>query len=88
MFRFKIKKKGEELNLTSLEVKILKYFIIHQGEVVSRNDLLDKVWGYDNYITTRTVDNHILKLRKKIEKDPAHPQYIRSVYGGGYRFLD
>lgn len=88
LFRFKIKKKGEELNLTSREVEILKYFILHQGEVVSRNDLLDKVWGYDNYITTRTVDNHILKLRKKIEEDPAHPQYIRSVYGGGYRFLD
>ena len=88
LFRFKIKKKGEELNLTSLEVEILKYFIIHKGEVVSRNDLLDHVWGYDSYITTRTVDNHILKLRKKIEEDPAHPQYIRSVYGGGYRFLD
>ena len=56
--------------------------------MVSRNDLLDHVWGYDSYITTRTVDNHILKLRKKIEEEPAHPQYIRSVYGGGYRFLD
>lgn len=84
---FKIRNKGKESDLTSLEVEILKYFIDHQGKVVSRNDLLDKVWGYNNYPTTRTIDNHILKLRKKIEKDPAHPQYIRSVYGGGYRFL-
>jgi two-component system alkaline phosphatase synthesis response regulator PhoP len=84
--KFKIKRKGKEQDLTSLETDILKYFVIHRGEVVSRNDLLDKIWGYDSYPTTRTVDNHILKLRKKIEEDPSHPRYILSVYGGGYRF--
>jgi two-component system alkaline phosphatase synthesis response regulator PhoP len=84
--KFKIKRKGKEQDLTSLEMDILKYFVIHRGEVVSRNDLLDKIWGYDSYPTTRTVDNHILKLRKKIEEDPSHPRYILSVYGGGYRF--
>jgi DNA-binding response OmpR family regulator len=85
--RFKIRRKGKEQDLTSLETDIFKYFVIHSGEVVSRNDLLDKIWGYDSYPTTRTVDNHILKLRKKIEEDPSHPRYILSVYGGGYRFI-
>ena len=85
--RFKIKRKGKESDLTSLETDILKYFIVHMGEVVARNDLLDKIWGYEKYPTTRTIDNHILKLRKKIEDDPSHPRYIISVYGGGYRFI-
>ena len=84
---FKIKRKGKEQELTSFETDILKYFVIHRGEVVSRDDLLDKIWGYQSYPTTRTVDNHILKLRKKIEEDPSHPRYIISVYGGGYRFI-
>jgi two-component system alkaline phosphatase synthesis response regulator PhoP len=84
---FKARRKGKELDLTSTEMDILKYLIAHRGEVVTRDDLLDKIWGYDSYPTTRTIDNHILKLRKKIEDDPAHPQYILSVYGGGYRFV-
>jgi DNA-binding response OmpR family regulator len=83
---FKASRKGEEMAFTALELDILKYFIHHRGEVVSRDDLLDKIWGYDSFPTTRTIDNHILKLRKKIENDPSHPQYIISVYGGGYRF--
>ena len=84
---FKARRKGKELDLTSTEMDILKYLIAHRGEVVTRDDLLDKIWGYDSYPTTRTIDNHILKLRKKIEEDPAHPRYILSVYGGGYRFV-
>ncbi|MDP2982058.1 MAG: response regulator transcription factor [Candidatus Latescibacter sp.] len=84
---FKARRKGKELDFTSTEMDILKYLIAHRGEVVTRDDLLDKIWGYDSYPTTRTIDNHILKLRKKIEDDPAHPQYILSVYGGGYRFV-
>ncbi|HUU28536.1 MAG TPA: response regulator transcription factor [archaeon] len=85
--RFKALCKGKELDLTSLEMEILKYLIAHRGEVVSRNDLLDKIWGYESFPTTRTIDNHILKLRKKIEEDPARPRYIFSVYGTGYRFM-
>lgn len=85
--RFKVRRKGKDLALTSLETDILRYFIVHRGEVVSRNDMLDKIWGYERYPTTRTIDNHILKLRKKIEDDPSHPRYIISVYGGGYRFI-
>lgn len=84
---FKARRKGKELDLTSTEMDILKYLIAHRGEVVTRDDLLDKIWGYDSYPTTRTIDNHILKLRKKIEEDPAHPKCILSVYGGGYRFV-
>lgn len=84
---FKVRRKGKELDLTSLEIEILRYFIAHRGEVVKREALLDKIWGYEKYPTTRTIDNHILKLRKKIEEYPAHPKYILSVYGEGYRFM-
>ncbi len=84
---FKVRRKGKESDLTSLEAEILKYFIAHKGEVVKRDVLLDKIWGYEKYPTTRTIDNHILKLRKKVEEDPSRPKYILSVYGEGYRFL-
>jgi two-component system alkaline phosphatase synthesis response regulator PhoP len=84
---FKVKRKDKELDLTSLEIEILKYLIAHREEVVTREALLDKIWGYEKYPTTRTIDNHILKLRKKIEGDPSHPKYILSVYGVGYRFV-
>ena len=84
---FKVRRKGKEVDLTSLEAEILKYFIAHRGEVVTREALLDKIWGYEKFPTTRTIDNHILKLRKKIEGDPSHPKYIFSVYGAGYRFM-
>jgi two-component system alkaline phosphatase synthesis response regulator PhoP len=84
---FKVKRKDKELDLTSLEINIMKYFIAHREEVVTREALLDKIWGYEKYPTTRTIDNHILKLRKKIEGDPSHPEYILSVYGEGYRFV-
>ncbi len=84
---FKVRRKGKEIDLTSLEMEILKYFVAHRGEVVTREALLDKVWGYEKFPTTRTIDNHILKLRKKIEKDPAHPRFFFSSYGEGYRFM-
>jgi two-component system alkaline phosphatase synthesis response regulator PhoP len=84
---FKVKRKEKEFDLTSLEVEILKYFVIHRGEVITREALLDKIWGYDKYPSTRTIDNHILKLRKKLEDDPAKTKYIFSVYGEGYRFM-
>jgi two-component system alkaline phosphatase synthesis response regulator PhoP len=84
---YKIFRYNEEINLTSLEVDVLRYLISRDGKVVSRDDLLDKIWGYEKYPTTRTIDNHILKLRKKIESDPNHPRHILTVYGGGYRFV-
>jgi DNA-binding response OmpR family regulator len=84
---YKVIRKDDEIDLTSLEVDVLRYLISRDGKVVSRDDLLDKIWGYEKYPTTRTIDNHILKLRKKIELDPNHPQHILTVYGGGYRFV-
>ena len=71
---------------TFKEYAILKYFVQHAGEVVHRHDLLDEVWGYDKIPTTRTVDNFILDIRKKIEKEPSNPQYFLSISGAGYRF--
>jgi two-component system alkaline phosphatase synthesis response regulator PhoP len=85
---FKIRHGGKEWDLTSLEAEILKYFLSRPGEVVKRNDLLEKVWGYEKFPTTRTIDNHILKLRKKIEDDPSHPEHILSIYGEGYKFQE
>jgi DNA-binding response OmpR family regulator len=84
---YKVIRKNDEIDLTSLEVDVLRYLIGQDGKVVSRDDLLDKIWGYEKYPTTRTIDNHILKLRKKIEIDPNHPRHILTVYGGGYRFV-
>jgi DNA-binding response OmpR family regulator len=84
---YKVIREDEEIDLTSLEVDVLRYLIGMDGKVVSRDDLLDKIWGYEKYPTTRTIDNHILKLRKKIEIDPNHPRHILTVYGGGYRFV-
>jgi DNA-binding response OmpR family regulator len=88
IIHFKVRRAGKESDLTSLEVDILKYLIAHKGEVVSREALLDKVWGYEKFPTTRTIDNHIMKLRKKIEDDPSRPRHIFSIYGEGYRFMD
>jgi len=84
---YKVIRKNDEIDLTYLELDILRYLIAQDGKVVSRDDLLDKIWGYEKYPITRTIDNHILKLRKKIEIDPNHPRYILTVYGRGYRFV-
>ena len=81
------KVRGKAVDLTQREFEILRYMIRNRGDVISRDRLLDEVWGYQDYPTTRTVDTHILKLRKKIEEDPANPKYIISIYGGGYKFL-
>jgi DNA-binding response OmpR family regulator len=69
------------------EFEILKYLWQHRGETVSRDQLLNDVWGYEEFPTTRTVDNFILKLRKRIEDDPAYPRHILTVHGIGYKLL-
>lgn len=84
---FKVIAKNKKSDLTSLEADILKLLYARNGEVVTRNELLEKIWGYEKFPTTRTIDNHILKLRKKIELNPNHPVHIISVYGEGYRFI-
>lgn len=85
---YSARNKKQRLSFTSIEMDILKYLIGHKGEVVTRDDLLQEIWGYKNYPVTRTIDNHILKLRKKIEENPSHPKHILSVYGSGYRFVE
>ena len=75
-----------EFRLTNKEVKLLKLLIERQNQVVSREDILQKVWGYDVYPTTRTIDNFILAFRKHFERDPKHPEFFHSVRGVGYRF--
>lgn len=76
------------VELTVKEFEILKLMYDHKGETISRDDLLNKVWGYDVYPTSRTVDNHIVKLRKKVEENPAHPKHILSVHGIGYKYIE
>ena len=79
--------RGEARSLTSLELKLLKYFIEHEGAVLTRNQLLDNVWGTDSSPTQRTVDNFIARLRQHFETDPAVPKHFLSVRGAGYRFV-
>ena len=79
-------KGGKEVRLTRKEFDLLRYLVEHRGEVLTRDRLLDEVWGYERYPTTRTVDTHILRLRQKFEKDPEHPAYILTAHGQGYRF--
>ncbi len=78
---------GEGQELTEKEAMILKVLSEHPGEIVSREDLLERVWGYDVFPSTRTVDNFILRLRKRFERDPANPRHFLTVWGVGYRFL-
>jgi hypothetical protein len=78
---------GVPLILTTLEFKTLKYLIQNARRVISRDELLNEVWGYDNYPSTRTVDNQVAKLRKKLERDPSRPVHLRTVHGAGYKFM-
>ncbi len=76
---------GEDVNLSHREFEILKYLIDHKNQTVSRDNLLKDVWGLESRITTRTIDNFILKLRQKIEHDVNHPKIILTIYGIGYK---
>ena len=77
----------KEIKLSGREFEIIKYLVEHAEEVVHRHDLLDEVWGYDSEPTTRTVDNYILDLRKKLEENPSTPKHIISIRGVGYKFI-
>ena len=78
---------GDEVALTSLEFKLLRFFTANAERVLTREALLNDVWGYNSYPTTRTVDNLILKLRQKLELDPANPRHLLTVHGAGYKFV-
>jgi DNA-binding response OmpR family regulator len=85
--RFETLKDGKRIKLTRKEYGILRLLALREGEVVTRDELLDEVWGYGRYPTTRTVDNHIGLLRNKLEDDPAHPRYLITVHGVGYKLV-
>jgi DNA-binding response OmpR family regulator len=76
---------GKEVTLTAQEFKLLKFFAGSPGRVLTRDELLNEVWGYQNYPSTRTVDNHILRLRQKLEPDSANPRFF--LHGAGYKFI-
>jgi DNA-binding response OmpR family regulator len=78
---------GVPVVLTANEIKLLKYFIDHAERVITREELLNDVWGYTSYPTTRTVDNQVMKLRQKLEPDPARPVHFRTMHGIGYKFV-
>ena len=85
--KMELKRGDELLQLTPQEFKILKYFSANPERVIPRDELLNEVWGYQCYPSTRTVDNHIMKLRQKLEKDAANPTHFRTVHGAGYKFV-
>ncbi|RKD17515.1 DNA-binding response regulator [Pelobium manganitolerans] len=81
-------KDHKKIELTILENRILLYFLNHRNEVISRDDLMMEVWGYNSDVNTRTLDMHIVRLRKKIENNPDRPMFLQTVRGIGYRFND
>ena len=85
--RAEVLKAGDRIDLSAMEFKLLHYLIENQGNVHTRDQLLDAVWGYDAMPTTRTVDVHIAWLRQKLEENPRHPQFIQTVHGLGYKFV-
>jgi two-component system alkaline phosphatase synthesis response regulator PhoP len=82
-----VKREGMPIELSTLEIKLLRYFVEHRGAVLARDELLDKVWGYDATPVTRTVDVHVASLRQKLEANPSKPEFIVTVHGLGYKFL-
>lgn len=78
---------GRPVTMTAQEFKVVRFFSKSPGRVISRDELLNEVWGYQNYPSTRTVDNHILRLRHKLEPDPANPRYFLTLHGSGYKFV-
>ena len=82
-----ITRAGEKIPVTRKEFKTLEFLTKNAQRVISRDELLDKVWGYENYPCTRTVDTHMLKLRQKLENDPSRPSHLLTVHGLGYKFV-
>lgn len=82
-----VRRAGEPVELSAKEFALLAYFAAHPAETLSRDRLLDAVWGYENYPNTRTVDTHILHLRQKLESNPEEPRLFLTVHGSGYKFV-
>jgi DNA-binding response OmpR family regulator len=86
-YKTEITRGGEKIAVTPKEFKTLKFMAKNAQRVISRDELLNEVWGYQHYPSTRTVDNHMLRLRQKLEGDPSHPLHFLTVHGRGYKFL-
>jgi DNA-binding response OmpR family regulator len=86
-YKAEITRGGEKVVVTPKEFKTLEFFAKNAQRVISRDELLNEVWGYQHYPSTRTVDNHVLRLRQKLESDPSHPLHFLTVHGRGYKFL-
>jgi two-component system, OmpR family, alkaline phosphatase synthesis response regulator PhoP len=86
--KMELRRKGKLIGLSAREFSLLRYFIEHRGGVLSRETILNEVWGYDAMPTTRTIDTHITWLRQKIEDNPKFPKYILTVHGFGYKFVE
>ncbi|HKR63367.1 MAG TPA: response regulator transcription factor [Thermoanaerobaculia bacterium] len=82
-----VRRRGTPVELSGLELKLLRYLVEHRGAVITRDELLEKVWGYGATPVTRTVDVHIASLRQKLEKNPARPEHIVTLHGLGYKFV-
>ena len=85
--KHQVQRRGQAVEFSAKEFQLLKYFLCHPGEALSRDRLLDEVWGYERYPTTRTVDAHIVRLRQKLEPNPEEPRFILTVHGVGYKFV-
>ncbi len=86
--RYEARRKGKPIEMTRKEFAILRLLASRAGEVVTRDQLLDEVWGYEAFPVSRTVDNHVAGLRSKLESNPADPRHIRTVHGVGYKFVN
>src|SRR6516162_8103148 len=84
---YQVRRGGQPVEFSSTEFELLKHFLCHSGETMSRDRLLDEVWGYENFPTTRTVDAHIVRIRQKLEPVPEHPRFFLTVHGVGYKFV-
>ena len=84
--KYEARKGGVEIDISAREFQILKMLVTHEGEVISRDQLIGEIWGYDDFPTERTIDTHIARLRQKLEDDPSQPEHILTVYGAGYKF--
>jgi DNA-binding response OmpR family regulator len=85
--KMELSRGGEPIPVTAQEFRLLKFFTQNPGRVLSRSELLNEVWGYHEYPSTRTVDNHIWKLRLKLEDDPGRPVHFQTIHGAGYKFV-
>jgi two-component system alkaline phosphatase synthesis response regulator PhoP len=85
--RAEVSRNGQPIELSAREYKLLRYFVAHEGATISRDELLNQVWGYHAMPSTRTVDVHIAWLRQKLEANPRHPRHLLTVHGLGYKFV-